>query len=48
MIGSTGAGLFGTEGDVAAYSAVFFFLKIKDVGVFDSADEVLMPIFFGV
>jgi hypothetical protein len=48
MVGSAGAGLVGAEGNVATDSAVFLFSKVEDVGVVDSADKVLMPIFFGV
>jgi hypothetical protein len=48
VIGSTGTRLSGTEGDVAAYSAVFLFSKVENVGVFGSTDKVLMPIFFGI
>jgi hypothetical protein len=40
--------LVGTDGDVVAYSTVFLFSKVEDVGVFGSTDKVLMPIFFGV
>jgi hypothetical protein len=48
MMGSAGARLSGADDDVAAYFAVFLFSKVEDVGVFCSADEVLMPIFLGV
>jgi hypothetical protein len=48
VIGSAGARLSGAKDDVAAYSAVFLFSKVEDVGVFVSADEVFMPIFFSV